>query len=444
MNTRRKFIKNSSLSLASLCLTRTARADNPRGKKPNVILILVDDLGYGDLGCYGSTLHNTPHIDSLADGGLKFTDFHSNCPVCTPTRAALMTGHYQQRYGLESALGFGKDEGLPLSAFTLGDALKSAGYATASFGKWHLGYIPTLGPLKQGFDKSCGTNNSSDYFSHISRVGELDWYRQDKLSEEEGYLTDLITNSSTSFIEANQNCPFFLYLSHAAVHFPWQGPTDKPYRTKGKIWHDLKHGVREDKKQAYREMVESVDDSTGNILSPVKRLGLEENTLIFLISDNGGHELVASNQPLNGFKGSVLEGGHRVPALAYWPGTVPAGGDSHETVLTMDLFPTLSALAGSEIRSDIKPDGTNLLPHILEGKPLPRRTLFWRFKMESAVRRGPWKYYRNGGDEFLFNLDTDLSEKINLAKFHPGRVANLRRAYKRWEREVTGTQLRQS
>jgi arylsulfatase A-like enzyme len=411
-----------------------AGARAARKRSPNIVLILVDDLGYGDLGCYGSTIHETPHIDALAASGMRFTDFHSNCPLCTPTRIALLTGHYQQRYGIETALGFAHDEGLPLDAVTLGDSLHSAGYTTASFGKWHVGYIPELGPQLQGFDQSCGSNNSSDYFSHVSRVGELDWYREGKLSEEPGYLTEIVTDSSVEFIESNRDRPFFLYLPHAAVHFPWQGPGDEGYRTLGKIWHDVKYGLREDRKQAYKEMVEAVDASVGRVMSTLKRLGLEEDTFVFLTSDNGGHELVANNAPLSGFKGNLREGGHRVPAMARWPGVIEAGGVSHETAMTMDLLPTLRSVAGCRDRSEV--DGIDLWPHVQNGTALPKRTLFWRFKNMRAVRRGPWKYFVEGDQEMLFNLEDDLEETTDLASTHPGLTAELKEAYAQWEADV--------
>jgi hypothetical protein len=209
------------------------RADAP----PNVVLIVIDDLGYGDLGCYGSKVHKTPNIDALADAGLRLTDFHTNGPVCSPTRAALLTGQYQQRSGIESAIGFVTDEGVSLEKVTIAELLRKRGYTNGVIGKWHLGWVDAYGPNDQGFDISYCSNNSPDYHSHVSRNGKVDWYKNHELHKENGYLTDLVTRHSNTFIEQNREKPFFLFVSHLALHFPFQGPSDPPFRTKGKLWH---------------------------------------------------------------------------------------------------------------------------------------------------------------------------------------------------------------
>lgn len=204
-----------------------------RSISPNIILIIIDDIGFGDLGIYGNHVHETPHLDQLAKEGILFTDFHANAPVCSPTRAALMTGKYQQRSGVEHAIGFVKNEGMPLEMNTFTERLSDAGYVNGIFGKWHLGHIELFGPNFQGFHESFVSNNTPDYHSHISRVGEYDWFKNHEAVKETGYLTHLVTEHSVNFIFENKNEPFFLYVPHLAVHFPFQGPHDPPHRSEG-------------------------------------------------------------------------------------------------------------------------------------------------------------------------------------------------------------------
>ncbi|MHC4618621.1 MAG: sulfatase-like hydrolase/transferase, partial [Planctomycetota bacterium] len=313
---RRDFIKRVCLGAAAVTTGGiiSCGADK-KESKPNIVLILADDLGYGDIGCYGSRTVRTPNLDALAAGGMKFTDFHSNGPMCSPTRAALLTGRYQQRAGIEQVLGYVRDRkiGMAATEVTFAEALKSAGYATAIFGKWHTGHLPEYGPVRQGFDTFRGLYGGLDYHSHVNRVGRENWWKDEELAPEEGYVTELITAHAERFIEQHRDRPFCLYVPHFAVHFPWQGPNDKADFLPGvnNASPQKKYGSRKDRKNAYREMIESLDDSVGRIVDKIRRLGLERKTLVFFTSDNGGHELVASSGPLAGYKGSLLEGGHR-------------------------------------------------------------------------------------------------------------------------------------
>lgn len=447
---RRDFLKAVGVGTAALVLARSARPASTR--KPNIILIMADDLGYGDIGCYGSETIRTPNIDALAAGGMKFTDYHSNCPVCSPTRAALLTGRYQQRTGIEGVVTAARhrDKGLPLAETTFAEVLKSAGYTTAIFGKWHVGYDPRFNPVKQGFDAFRGyVSGNVDYHSHIDQEGYEDWWTDDRPVPEEGYVTDLITQHGLRFIEQNRSWPFCLYLPHEAPHFPYQGREDNADRTIGQ--GKPIHGTRQDKAGGYREMIEVMDEGIGRIVGTAKRLGLERDTFIFFCSDNGA-TAVGSNGPLRGGKGSLWEGGHRVPAIAYWPGKIEPGSVTGETVLGMDLFPTIAAIAGAALPAGLILDGVDLRPVILEGKRLPERTLFWRYDGKTAIRKGPWKLLVNQPAEDnetqppvrLFKLDEDLEERNNLADAQPERAKALRAELAAWEAEVSAGVERQT
>ncbi len=416
-----------------------------KNEPPNIVLIVIDDLGYGDLGCYGSSVHATPNIDKLAAEGMIMTDFHTNGCVCSPTRAALLTGQYQQRSGVESAIGFTKDEGVPLTKNLISEQLKKAGYQTGVFGKWHVGHVSNFGPNDQGFDESWVSNNSPDYHTHVSRVGELDWYKNQELNEEPGYLTNLVTKHANDFIQANRDQPFFAFVSHIACHFPFQGPNDPPLRTLGKIWHDQKYGPlpKSEYKRAYRDMLIEVDNSVGETVALLEKLGLRENTLIFITSDNGAYSWVGSNGPFRGQKGDLLEGGHRVPAIVNWPGHIEAGSKSDATILTMDLMPTFLKIAGVAISPQIAFDGMDVSRIWFDGKSIPNRTLYWRFnnfyskKKANAVRHNHWKYIKDEDGVFLYNLKKDPEEKHNLAERKPRKVLRFQQVFKTWEEDVT-------
>ena len=426
-----------------------------RTSRPNFVIILVDDLGYGDIGCYGSSHNETPNIDRLAATGLRCTDFHSNGPMCSPTRAALLTGCYQQRFGrrFESALSPGRSRelGLPLEAVTLAEVLKSSRYVTGMFGKWHLGYKPPLMPADQGFDEFRGlVSGDGDHHTQIDRSGNQDWWKNNDIHMERGYTTDLVTNHSVDFIQRHRSHPFFLYVAHLAIHFPWQGPHDPPHRVEGTDYTNDKWGIVPDRKNVaphVKAMVEAVDRSVGRIISILDDLQLTESTLVVFASDNGGYlkyasggfENISSNGPLKGQKGGVDEGGHRVPGIFSWPGRIRAGQVTDQTVLTIDLYPTFARLAGATLPEKQTSDGVDLAPLLLHQQPLAERAVCWRIGDRGAVRKGPWKLnLSNRDDPQLYNLTVDLGETTDVADQRPDLVTSLTAAYDKWEADVSG------
>ncbi len=327
--------------------------------------------------------------------------------MCSATRAALMTGMYQYRFGekFESALSGLNDpeNGLPLNALTIAEVLKKAGYATGIYGKWHLGNQPPLFPPNQGFDDFIGLGSGDgDHHTHIDRSGRKDWWHNDQLKMEEGYSTDLITNHSIDFIKKHKNEPFFLYVAYLAIHFPWQGPNDPPHRRENTNYEQDKWGIIPNRKNVrphIKGMVESMDDGIGEIIKTLKDLSLVENTLVIFASDNGGYidyksggfENISSNGPLRGQKADVYEGGHRVPGIAYWPGKIKPGVVSDDIVMTMDMFPTFIKLAGVSLPSDFRLDGINIGPLLFKNKELPERMICWKIGTKKAIRKGKWK-----------------------------------------------------
>ncbi|MHC4298614.1 MAG: sulfatase-like hydrolase/transferase [Planctomycetota bacterium] len=441
---RREFVKFIAVGAAALLDNGRADARLRAADKPNIILIMADDLGYGDIGCYGNKTIKTPNIDALAKGGMKFTDYHSNCPVCSPTRAALLTGRYQQRSGIEGvvyAKGPTRQTGLALEETTFAEALKKRGYATALFGKWHLGYNVAFNPARQGFDEFIGyVSGNVDFHSHIDGAGFDDWWKNLEKVPEEGYVTDLITKHGVDFIERHKDRPFCLYLPHEAPHSPYQGRNDPPVRLPGGKKGKAVKG--QEIARVYREMVEVMDEGVGRIVDTVKRLGLERKTFIFFCSDNGATKN-GSNGALAGYKGSLWEGGHRVPAVAYWPGRISPGTTTDQTVLGMDLFPTMVSIARAELPAGLKLDGVDLLGMLTENEKLPERTLFWRYRKEKAVREGPWKLLVRDNKAMLFNLDEDLGEKNDLARTNVRMRKKLEDELALWDREVSaGVELR--
>lgn len=418
--------------------------------QPNIVLIVADDLGYGDLGCYGSTINQTPNLDRLASEGMRFTDFHSNGPMCSPTRAALLTGLYQNRFGrrFEAALsGKNRDPGLPLEVVTIAELLRDAGYATACFGKWHLGYEPPWLPVNQGFDQYCGLlSGDGDFHTQIDRLGNEDWWHNDKLAAEAGYTTDLITKHGVNFIKQHQDEPFFLYLPHLAVHFPWQGPDDPPHRKAGTEYLQDKWGIIPDRaniRPHLLAMIESLDAGVGEIIKTLEELKLSDNTLVFFTSDNGGYldyrggfKNISEMGPLRGQKTEVYEGGHRVPTIAWWPGKI-APSVCKETTMTFDLFPTFAKLAGVSPEAIGDCDGIDLTPLLFEQQPVAPRTLFWRIHTRKAVREGRYKLclLPNQPPE-LYDLSIDLGETQNIAPDHPELLQQLKRKLATWEQSV--------
>ncbi|MEM9480219.1 MAG: sulfatase [Verrucomicrobiota bacterium] len=433
------------MTLANCHLVFAAAAESP-----NIVLIMADDLGYGDLGCYRSETNQTPHIDALAASGLRFTDFHSSGPMCSPTRVATLTGLYQQRFGskFDGALSAKSEDpvnGLPLEAVTIAELLKENGYVTGCFGKWHLGYRSPLLPPNQGFDEFRGlVSGDGDFHTQVDRLGRPDWWRGLELQPDEGYTTDLLTDYSVDFIERHQEKPFFLYVPHLAIHFPWQGPDDPPHREVGQDYMRDKWGIIPDRANVQphvKAMIESLDQSVGRIVDALKKLKLENNTIVVFTSDNGGYlnyaggfENISSNGPLRGQKVELYEGGHRVPMIVSWPGRISAGVTDELTHST-DLFPTFARLAGASTES-IPLDGEDLSSLIFNGNPLPERMLFWRIRNNRAVRSGNWKLCAVKGKTELYDLQSDIGESNDLAGKMPEKVQAMTEAWEKWEEEV--------
>ena len=404
---------------------------------------MADDLGYGDLSTYGGWI-DTPSLDRMASEGLKFTDFHSNGAVCSPTRAALMTGRYQQRAGVPIVIFAPAHlpthvDGLQDSEWTFAEALQEAGYATAIFGKWHLGYYPQYNPVRHGFAEFKGyVSGNIDFFSHVDGAGRFDWWHDTEVSDEPGYVTTLINQHAVRFIEKRQAEPFCLYVAHEAPHFPYQGPGDNPqgFRSVGGFSgrQDLSS---EEIKQKYREMVVEMDRGVGSILDTLSQLGIAERTLVLFISDNGATP-DGSNGTLRGHKGSVWEGGHRVPAIAWQPGSIQAGGQTHQLAASMDIWPTIAELSAIKPQPDRPLDGISLVP-VLQGSNVERGPMYWSFMDGLAMREGDWKLVvGEDGDEEpqLFDLSADIAEKTNLSEQEPERTAKMMRQARAWLEEV--------
>lgn len=428
-----------TIALAALvCLAAASQAHAQLARKPNVVLILVDDMGYGDIGSYGVTDIRTPHLDRLAREGVRFTDFYSNGAVCTPTRAALMTGRYQQRVALEWAILLTEREpGLPSTEPTLPRLLKEHGYRTGMSGKWHLGFRPEFGPNAHGFDDYFGLlSGNVDMYSHKYRTGIPDLWENDRPVERTGYLTDLLTDHAVGFIEESADAPFFLYVAYNAVHWPFQVPgRPDDVRTEA-TWYD---GTRAE----YARMLEGMDAGVGRILAALDRLKLADDTLVIFTNDNGGERL-SRNAPFFHHKATLWEGGIRVPCLMRWPGKVPAGTVSRQAAVTFDLTSTILAATGTPPSSKRPPDGINLLP-LVTSRTTVERPLFWRIdrpdRRQRAARVGRWKYIRDGGIDLLFDLDADPGEREDLGYREPAHVADLRARLARWEEDVDRSAL---
>ncbi len=419
----------SLLLLTALCSTVTlAQA----ARKPNIIFILSDDMGYADIGSYGAKDIRTPHLDRLAREGVRLTHCYSNGPVCTPTRAAFVTGRYQQRVNKAmewAVLPDQRNDTLPLSETTIARMLKDDGYATALIGKWHLGYPLETGPKAHGFDQYFGIiGGNADMYSHENINGENVLYEGSKQTKSPGYLTAQLSDRAAQFIEQQKAKPFFLYLAYNAVHWPFQAP-GSPVRNR-QTWYD---GTRQD----YAKMLEAMDTGIGKVLATLDQLGLAKDTLVIFTNDNGGERL-SSNEPFFHHKATLWEGGIRVPGILRWPGQLPAKKVSDQAAITMDFTATILAATGTKPARTL--DGINLLP-ILQGRtPEQERTLFWRIitrpdRQMKAVRQGPWKYVRDGEIDQLFDLQRDPRERRDLSYQQQQRVRDMQRLLDEWEKQ---------
>lgn len=443
--TRREFVASAvaTSALAGAPASEGSRA--ARAERPNVLYVMADDLGWGDLSCYGRPDYRTPNLDRLASEGVRFAQAYSAAPVCTPTRCAFVTGRYPARtaVGLEEPLAWRKqlaeqkrDPGLPPEHPTVASLLKAAGYRTALVGKWHLGYLPTYGPVKSGFEEFFGImSGGADFFTHKDANGDLDLFEAEVPVERVGYMTDLITERAVEYLRrARRDAPFFLSLNYTAPHWPWEGPRDEVVsRTLGRGYEGFTSGGS---LKVYAEMMRSLDEGVGRVLRALEEAGHARRTLVVFTSDNGG-ERFSYNWPFSGQKFDLREGGIRVPALARWPGRIPERRTTEQVAVTMDWTATFIAAAGARPHPDYPLDGVDLLPVMRGERPAFERTLFWRHGVQGAARAGRWKYLKDGErGERLFDLQTDEREQADSRTSQGEIFERLKAEYQRWEAQM--------
>jgi arylsulfatase A-like enzyme len=428
--------------LLALTLVPQVAAAQAASTRPNVILIITDDVGYGDIGSYGAPDIKTPNIDSLAKTGTRLTDFYA-APNCSPTRAALISGRYQQRSRIENPLGAARspagEQGLPATGRTLPQLLKNNGYRTGLVGKWHLGYKPEFSPNAHGFDYFFGLKSGLiDYYQHTDTSGDHDLWENDKPAHVTGYSTDLFTERSVQFIEQNAGQPFFLEVAFNAAHWPFQVP-DHPSVAPDNARFVQPQDQTTSTRQDYVAIVERADRGVGQILAALERRGLTRNTLVIYTQDNGG-EWLSRNAPLFHRKNTVWEGGIRVPAIFSWPGRIPATKTSSQVGYIFDLTATILAATSSPVPPEARLEGMNLLPLLQPGAQRAERTLFFRItgaaRRQRAVRQGDWKLLLDGGVPFLYNLAKDVGERNDLASQHSDIVRRLFPLITAWEQDV--------
>ncbi|HYO54258.1 sulfatase family protein [Archangium sp.] len=433
--TRREFLGAAVGTAAASTIGYAA----PRSR-PNVLFILADDLGYGDLSCYGRPDYQTPVLDRLARQGIKFMSAYAAAPVCTPTRCAFHTGRYPQRIavGLQEPLtrASGTDIGLPPDHPTVASLLKGNGYDTALIGKWHLGWKPEFGPNRHGYDEFFGVlSGAADYFTHeasdapgvSSGTGKDLWENLTPI-ERTGYLTDMLSDRAVQYIEKPRSKPFYLSLHYTAPHSPWEGPEDAAI---GHTEHGAGPMIEGGSLKIYAAMMKNMDAGIGRVLKALERANLERNTLVIFTSDNGG-ERYSYHWPFSFQKFFLWEGGIRVPAIVRWPGIIPAGRTTEQAAITMDWSATILAASGTGAHPEYPLDGENLLPVCTGARAVYERTLFWRTRAREAARNGKWKYLKDSDEERLFDLSIDPGEKTDLKKTHAHVFDEMKKQYLSW------------
>jgi arylsulfatase A-like enzyme len=437
----------TGLFLAGVSPAAPGRIRPPR--KPNVLLIVADDLGYGELSVQGNPQVPTPHIDSIAKNGTRFTSAYVSAPYCSPTRAALLTGRYQQRFGYEfNPSGVERASpafGLPVEETTIADRLKAAGYATGMFGKWHLGWQPQHHPQKRGFEDFVGFLGGARSYLDVEGEDSEPVLRGRERVPRVGHSTELFAKEASAFIEVNRDRPWFAYLAFNAVHAPLE--SSEKYLSRFAQ-------IEDPRRRKFAAVLTAMDDAVGDVLAKLRTLDLEDDTLIFFLSDNGGptRTNTSQNGPLRGYKAQTWEGGIRVPFMVQWKGRLPAGRVDERPVIQLDVLPTALAAAGVEVRREWKVDGVDLLPWLRghrRGSPHP--ALYWRLGPQMAIRKGDWKLVKahGGGTEFserkvitttdgaqLYNLGDDIGETRDLAGAEPGRVRELKEQWDRWNAQL--------
>ena len=406
-----------------------AHAGNPA----NIVVILADDLGCCDVALYGGWV-KTPRIEQMAEQGMLFSDFHTNSSVCSPTRTAFLTGRYQQRVGIVDVIVGSREpeSGIPPSLPTLPQVFKKNGYTTALFGKWHCGYQDKYNPIHHGFDEFVGfLNGATDYHKHGAwRVGL-------EKKNVPGYSTHIITDRSIDFIKRSKDKPFFLYVSHAAVHNPYQTDDDTP---DNRVEGENPNRINDKNREKYRWMLRDLDKSVGRILDTLNELDLAKNTLVMFFSDNGAVGMSPKEyRRFRGGKFSHYEGGHRVPAVACWPGKIKAGTKSDSLIVGFDLFPTLTDIAGLSESNPSNLDGVSFKEHLLEQRDFPDRDIFFGYepKLGTAMRRGDWKMIIKEQSVQLYNLQFDPQEATDVASRHPDIATSMKQAIDRFKANVT-------
>ena len=440
-------------------------ADRPLNidEPPNVVFIMADDLGWGDLGCYGSTAISTPNLDRLAAEGVRFTHAYAGSAWCSPTRISLYTGRNPGRLpcGLEEPLRTRSEQmGIPADHPTLPSMLAYAGYDTAMFGKWHCGWLPWFSPLRIGFQTFFGNlDGAMDYFEHIGTLGEPDLWEGETPVEMTGYYTDIISERSAAWIGERGRRPFYLQLNYTAPHWPWEGRGDAAVGAEirrryedGEVEFPLLHQDA-GSLDKYRELLEAMDDGIGVVLDSLEAAGVSNNTMVLFCSDNGG-ERWSKNWPFVGEKGDLTEGGIRVPFILRWPSAVDGGQVRDSPNITMDWTATILDAAGVDPVDGYPLDGVSLLPWLVDGADHPDHDLFWRIASQGALRRGRFKYLRDGRGrarlgnwprkfeeeqgyyDLLYDVTVDGREMAELSRHHPEVLADMKAAWERFEAEL--------
>jgi arylsulfatase A-like enzyme len=428
----------------------------PRPFRPNIVFIFADDLGWGDLGAYGSLHNRTPEIDQLARDGIRFTHAYATSATCSPTRIGLYTGRYPSRLvaGLEEPLGTrDSHHGIPHDHPTLPSLLRADGYRTAMFGKWHCGWLPWFSPIKAGFEVFFGNlDGAMDYFSHIDSDGRPDLYEGDVPVEEVGYYTDLVSARAVNYIREVGDEPFYLQVNFTAPHWPWEGPGDQAVSEKVTAAAASKGALQAlfhfegGSLEAYSRLVASLDEAVGRILGALDQRGLRDNTIVVFSSDNGG-ERFAFLWPFVGEKGDLEEGGIRIPFIVRWPAAVDPGQVSPAPNVTIDWTATLLETAGARPDPAYPLDGVSLLPLLLDGDEYPRHDLLWRTREQGAIRRGRFKLlidregrplwkgrFKPAGPSYrLFDITVDGREKADISRDNPDVAKNLRDAWEAFD-----------
>lgn len=427
---RRDFLRMAGTGLALSAMgCETISAQKKSDRRPNIVLILADDLGYAGVGCQGCRDIATPNIDSIAAGGVRFTDAYVTCPVCSPTRAGLMTGRYQQRFGHEFNPGPAQnnpDFGLRSSEVTLAERLQSAGYKTGMVGKWHLGSGDSA-PTSRGFEDFFGFYGGAHSYLDptVDTINAI--RRGTEPVDEKDYLTDAFTREAIAYIRNRKADPFFLYVAYNAVHTPMHVSPPRLKRAES---------IADPNRKIHATMLMALDDGVGAILQTLRETGLEDNTLVIFLTDNGGPtpSNTSQNTPLSGFKGQVLEGGIRVPYMMRWKGRIPGGQVYGEPVISLDLSATILTVAGVRDGWEKDLEGVYLLDYLKDKKGQPHEALYWRFGAQSAIRMGEWKLLKQGGTSWrLYNLRLDIAESTDLANQEPQKAAELLEAFQKWD-----------